>query len=69
MLVVLVLLHDGESPDLYLIPSLSWREPSSLLVDRGYEGRACAPEWDISLSGKSMALLDECNFARRFGRL
>ena len=67
--VVLVLLHEGESPELYLIPSLAWREPNSLLVDRDYEGLASAPEWGISLSGKSLPLLAEFNFAREAGRL
>jgi hypothetical protein len=69
VVVVLVLLHEGESPDLYLIPSLAWQEPSSLLVDRDYEGLASAPEWGISLSGKSLPLLAEFNFAREAGRL
>lgn len=69
VIVVLVLLHDGESTDLYLIPSLAWHEPNSLLVDRDYEGLASAPEWGISLSGKSAALLDEFKFPRRVGQL
>ena len=64
VIVVLVLLHDGESPDLYLIPSLAWHEPNSLLVDRDYEGLASAPEWGISLSGKSLELLSDFSFAR-----
>ena len=64
VIVVLVLLHDGESPDLYLIPSLAWHEPSSLLVDRDYEGLASAPEWGVSLSGKSMELASGFAFER-----
>lgn len=53
VIVVPVLLHDGESPDLYLISSLAWRDPSSLLVDRDYEGLASAPEWGSRCPGKA----------------
>lgn len=62
-LVVLVLLEDGRPARVFLIPSTAWREPSPLLVDRDYEGLKSEPEWGIQLSGRSMPLLEEFDFA------
>jgi len=64
-LVVLVLLEDGRPARAYVIPSTAWRSPSSLLVDRDYEGLKSEPEWGIQLSGRSMALLDDFDFGSR----
>jgi hypothetical protein len=62
-LVVLVLLEDGRPARAFLIPTPAWRRPSSLLVDRDYEGLKSEPEWGIQLSGRSIPLLDEFDFA------
>lgn len=65
LLAALVLLDEGHDPAAYLIPSEAWREPSPLLVDRDFVGRASAPEWGISISGTSRPLLEEFSFARQ----
>lgn len=65
LLAALVLLDEGRDPATFLIPSEAWREPSPLLVDRDFIGKASAPEWGISISGKSRALLEEFSFARQ----
>ena len=62
-LVVLVLLEDGRPARAFLIPTPAWRQPSPLLVDRDYEGLKSEPEWGIQLSGRSIPLLDEFDFA------
>ena len=67
--VALVLLEDGRAPDLFLIPTVAWCEPSSLLVDRDYEGMQSDPEWGISVTGKSRPLLESFMFSRQLGAL
>lgn len=47
----LALLEGRDPPKLYLIPSLDWRVPDRVLVDRAYEDDASDPEWGINLPG------------------
>ena len=63
LLVALILLDEGCEPAAFLIPSTAWREPSPLLCDRDYEGKASAPEWGIQVTGKSLPLLEDFSFA------
>lgn len=63
LLAALVLLEDGYDPFAYLIPSTAWRQPTPLLCDRDYEGKASAPEWGIQITGKSRPYLEEFSFA------
>jgi hypothetical protein len=58
LLVALVLLADRCPPEVFLIPSLAWKRPSRLLVDRDYEGRESRPEWGIVLSSSTMPFLE-----------
>jgi hypothetical protein len=53
----LVLFSDGTSPELYPIPSLAWRMPNELLVDKDYIGLQSPPEYGINLSKKNLPLL------------
>lgn len=69
VLVALVLLEDGHAPRAFLIPSTAWREPTPLLRDRDYEGKASAPEWGVQLTGVSRPLLEEYSFAQQVRRL
>lgn len=43
-------------PELFLIPSLEWRRPNGVLVDRTYEQAASQPEWGVNLPGALAAL-------------
>ena len=54
-LVALVLLEEGAEPSKFLIPTMSWLAPGSLLVDRDYEGRQSEPECEIIWSHLSMS--------------
>jgi hypothetical protein len=62
LLAALILLEEGRDPKAFLIPSTAWHQPSPLLRDREYQGKASAPEWGISVSGKSRPLLEEFRF-------
>ncbi|MGI9104382.1 MAG: hypothetical protein ACR2IF_18215 [Terriglobales bacterium] len=59
----LALLFEGESPELYLIPSRTWETPNALFVGRDYgEGKVSAPEWGINLSARNKPLLESYLF-------
>jgi hypothetical protein len=62
-IVALVLFEDGADPSLFLIPSLAWKKPDALLVDREYEGKRSKPEWGINLSRKNLPLLNSYRFS------
>lgn len=56
-LVAVVLLRDGDAPDLYLIPVQTWQEPNALFVSRDYIGKVSKPEWGIQLSRRNLPML------------
>jgi hypothetical protein len=58
LLLALVVFNDGQEPDLYLIPSTGWLNPSALLVSRDYPDGQSDPEWGINLSQKNQPLLE-----------
>ena len=69
MCLALAILHEGEEPTLYLIPSEAWHSPNALLVSRDYEGKQSKPEWGLNLSAKNMSLLDKYSFDRMVDKL
>lgn len=62
--LALAILKEGVEPFLYLIPSLAWKNPNALLVDRDYIGKKSKPEWGVNISYKNMKLLNEYLFAK-----
>lgn len=60
--LVLVLFIQGNSPELYLIPSTAWLKPNELLVSHDYLGEKSKPEWGINLSKKNSLILSEYEF-------
>ena len=62
--LALAILKEGVEPFLYLIPSLAWKNPNALLVDRDYIGKKSKPEWGINISYKNLKLLNEYLFAK-----
>lgn len=50
-------LGEGDSPDLYLVPSTEWRNASRPLVDRDNVGKESEPEFGILLSRSSLPAL------------
>jgi len=61
-LLALVLLKDGQLPDLYLIPATAWQNPNKLFVGRDYPGLKSKPEWGLQLSARNLPLLDPYHF-------
>ena len=62
----IVILQENQPPDLFLIPSIAWMKPDSLLVSRDYEEAESDPEWGINLSEKNLELLDRFQFRNMF---
>ena len=64
MYAAVAILAKGGLPDLYLIPSLAWKQPNQLFVERNYEGEGqiSQPEWGMNVSKKNRLLLDAYRF-------
>ena len=62
LLATLVVLRQGQKPQLFLIPSVAWLTPDALLSDKEYEGKKSHPEWGIRLVPKNLPLLDRFTF-------
>ena len=62
--LALGLLLDGQPPDLYLIPSVVWKQESAIFVSRDYEGLKSKPEWGLNISKKNMPLLEPYRFEK-----
>jgi hypothetical protein len=61
--LALVMLKQGEAPDLYLIPSSRWVDADGVFVSRDYgEGLKSAPEWGLNLSRRNMWALEKFRF-------
>ncbi|QEX18042.1 hypothetical protein FRZ44_33460 [Hypericibacter terrae] len=56
--VVLVLFEENAAPYLYAIPSLVWRKPDRVFVERDYKGLSSKPEFGISISNRDRAALE-----------
>lgn len=61
-LLAVVILHQGEAPQLYLIPMTAWAKPDKLFASRDYEGKKSKPEWGLNLSPANQTLLDPFQF-------
>ena len=57
--LILMMLTDGEHPDVYLIPTSAWKEESKVFVYHAYEGKKSEPEYGINISKKNKAELDK----------
>lgn len=60
--LALLLFEDGKLPDIYLIPAMAWKTPSTLLCDKDYEGLKSKPEYGLNLSKKNLPLLRQFVF-------
>ncbi len=54
----IVLLADGDRPDVYLLPSTEWRHASPPLTNRDNVGKKSEPEFGISLAHSSLPALE-----------
>jgi hypothetical protein len=63
LFAAVVILDEGETPKLFLIPATVWQNPNALFVSRDYgPPRKSKPEWGISLSPKNYPLLQPFAF-------
>jgi len=62
MYLALVILVDGQPPELFLIPSTVWKNPDAVFVSRDYEGLKSKPEWGLNISNKNMPALNSYRF-------
>lgn len=64
LLAAIVLFTNGESSQLYLIPSEAGLQPNALLVSHDHGGKRSKPEWGLKLSRKNFPLLRHFFFER-----
>lgn len=57
--LALVILLEGQEPDIYYIPSNRWKTPDRLFRSRDYEGLKSKPEWGLNLSKRNLPKLAE----------
>lgn len=71
LLAAVVIFLPGQMPDIFLIPSIAWRNPNAMFVSRDYElpMQKSNPEWGLNLSQRNYELLAEYRFERRISCL
>lgn len=62
-------LIEGKPPELYLIPSRVWDNPTGVLVSRDYEGLKSSPEWGLNVSRKNVPALEPYRFETTIAKL
>lgn len=62
--LTLLLFENGNSPDIFLIPSEAWKVPNEVFVDRNYDkpGQKSAPEYGINIFKKNYEILEIFRF-------
>ena len=70
-LVAVALFENGHEPDLYLIPSLSWKKPDGVVfVYRPYDkGQKSPPEYGLNASTKNLPSLAPFRFQATAAKL
>ncbi|MBU1680127.1 MAG: DUF4365 domain-containing protein [Bacteroidetes bacterium] len=69
MYLALGLLMEGQAPKLFFVPSIVWRSPNDVFVERNYEGLKSKPEWGLNISKKNMPTLEKYAFETTLDRL
>jgi hypothetical protein len=62
--LALGLLLERQPPELYLIPSIAWKNGNGMFVNHDYEGLKSKPEWGLNISKKNMPLLEPYRFEK-----
>ena len=55
----LMLLTDGDHPEIYIIPTSAWKQESKTFVYRDYEGKKSKPEYGVNVSRKNKTELEK----------
>ncbi len=69
LFLALGLLFDGRMPELYLVPSIVWKEPNDVFVSRDFKGLESKPEWGLNISNNAMSVLEPYRFDRAVSKL
>ena len=59
LLLALILLEEGKSPSMYLIPAKEWKNENEIFKNREFEGKKSEPEWGLNISKKNIPLLED----------
>lgn len=59
MFLILILLVDGEEPDMYVIPASAWRRESTVFVSHDYPGKKSKPDHTVNVSKKNLPELEQ----------
>lgn len=59
MFLILLLLVDGEEPDMYVIPASAWRRESSVFVSHDYLEKKSRPDYTVNVSKKNLPELEK----------
>lgn len=59
MFLILLLLVDGEEPDMYVIPASAWRRESTVFVSHDYEGKKSRPDYTVNVSKRNLPELEQ----------
>ncbi|WP_325199768.1 hypothetical protein [Oscillibacter sp.] len=59
MFLILLLLVDGEEPDMYVIPASAWRRESPVFVSHDYSGKKSRPDYTVNVSKKNLPELEQ----------
>lgn len=69
LLATILLFQEMKEPMIYLIPSLEWQNPNSLLVSRDYVDKKSKPEWGLCFTNKNKELLEQYQFDKIIKRI
>lgn len=69
LLAAIVIFFPLREPLIYLIPSMSWHNLSSLLVSRDYVDKKSDPEWGVNLSKSNAPLLEQFEFDKMIQKI
>jgi hypothetical protein len=64
-LLVLVLLSEGNEPEMFVFPATVWLNPAKPFVDYDYESKASKPEYGLRLSRKNLPAIEPYRFEGR----
>ena len=69
LFLFLMLLTDGEHPEIYLIPTSAWHQESKVFVYHDYEGKKSKPEYGVNLSKKNRGELEKYKLEKMLGQV
>lgn len=65
--LILLVFESGKLPDIFLIPSETWKEPNEVFVDRKYDKpeQKSVPEYGVNISKKNYGILEKFKIEER----